>query len=331
MSQIAFDLIHWYRQNQRDLPFRLNRDPYRVWISEIMAQQTQIDTLIPYYQRWMDRFPNMQSVALADEASVLKAWEGLGYYSRARNLRKAAQHILDFHNGIFPTRLADIQALPGIGPYTASAIASICFETPTAAIDGNVKRVMSRLFCLSEEKLKSEFTVRIATTIETWMQSVSPNELTQALMELGALVCQKQAKCESCPLSIHCLAKQSDQVNLYPSVKKKAAKKIESLEVVLILTPDRKIALTKHHQDALMKGYYRLPLVSQTNLDIQRIKKDRVMSHVFTHKIWNVTFYEHMEGSGETLEWFDLEALKGLPLITLHRQYLESKALEIDL
>lgn len=328
MSKIAKDLVAWYKIHQRPLPFRENKDPYRVWISEIMAQQTQIDTLLPYYHRWMKEFPTLKALSFADEENLLKAWEGLGYYSRVRNIQRCAKEIIENHQGIFPTQLFDIQNLSGIGPYTASAIASICFETKTAAIDGNVKRVMSRLFRYDESSLKKVFIEKITQTIETWMNDVSPNELTQALMELGALVCTKQAKCSECPISIHCEAYKTQEVHLYPSVKKKTAKKSENLDVVYLINDHQELALTLTHQDALMKGYYRLPLISQCTLYLDSLKKDTELIHVFTHKIWNVSFYTaSTTQTQDDFIWVALDQVKTLPLITLHRNYLESKSL----
>lgn len=329
MSQIHFSLVDWYRVSKRDLPFRMNRDPYRVWISEIMAQQTQIDTLVPYYLRWMKRFPSLADLASAPLDDVLKAWEGLGYYSRARNLHTAALAI-QAQGGQFPMDLESIRSLKGIGEYTASAIASICFDTKTAAIDGNVKRVMSRLMLWDETELKKHFTENINETIERWMNDVPPHELTQALMELGALVCTKQARCEICPLKEECLAYQANAVQAYPKPKAKTLKKTEEKDVVLLLNENNEFALTLHHKDSLMKGYYRLPELDQLN-EILPIKKDQDLTHVFSHKIWNVHFFTAKTNQNiDGLEWVSFKDRSRYPIITLHRRYLDEKALEID-
>lgn len=323
---IELKLTQWYKQSHRTLPFRLNQDPYRVWISEIMAQQTQIDTLIPYYERWMHEYPTLESLSHAPLEALLKRWEGLGYYSRVQNIHAAA-HILQIkYQGYFPTALDDIRALPGIGPYTASAIASICFETKTAAIDGNVKRVMSRLFRWDESLLKTEFTQKITQTIETWMQSQQPSVLTQALMELGALVCNKQAKCELCPLSDDCQAFQTQQVHLYPYVKAKMAKKTEQIDVVLLINSQGEMALTLNHSDELMKGYYRLPTLHQLSSVSLNLKKESQLTHVFTHKVWEVTFYSSQTDQAvANVIWVKPSAINELPIITLHRKFLQSK------
>jgi A/G-specific adenine glycosylase len=324
---IAHNLVEWYRVHQRDLPFRQNRDPYRVWISEMMAQQTQIDTLIPYFLRWMDRFPTLSAVAEASEADVLVAWQGLGYYARARNIHKAAQHILREHKGVFPSTLNDLKALPGVGPYSAAAIASICFDLPAVAIDGNVKRVMSRLFRLDEQLIKKSFSEALERTVQDWMHDHPPHIVTQAIMELGALVCTKQAKCQKCPLQAHCEAYQHNEVSRYPKVRPKNSKPKEIIEVVCVRDAYGRIALTLHHSDQLMKGMYRLPTLTQvTTLDQLRFIEQR--THVFSHKIWEVRFhYACTQNDHSDLVWVDLDALKDYPIITVHRKWLEEEAL----
>ena len=325
---IELKLTQWYQKAHRTLPFRVNQDPYRIWISEIMAQQTQIDTLLPYYERWMLKYPDLKQLSQAPIAELLKCWEGLGYYSRVRNIHQAAQEIQLNYQGIFPSNLAQIRSLPGIGPYTASAIASICFETKTAAIDGNVKRVMSRLFLWDESLLKAEFTQKITTTIETWMLTQQPSILTQALMELGALVCNKQAKCLECPLQNDCLAQQTHQVHLYPSVKEKLAKKIEHIEVIYLMNKQHEIALTLDHSDALMKGYYRFPTLKQVDISLLTLKKESQITHVFTHKLWEVTFFSaQTDLDYPEFKWISKSNLNDIPIITLHRKFLQSKPL----
>ena len=323
MSKTEILLKDWYLNMHRKLIFRENREPYRIWISEIMAQQTQIDTLIPYYKAWMDKFKTIDDVANASEEEILKAWEGLGYYSRARNLQKAAKIIQTNYQSQFPQTRNEIIKLSGIGPYTASAIASICFDEKCAAIDGNVKRVFARLFTLDSEA--KDFEAIIEKTIIEWMEFVEPHILTQAIMECGALICSKKADCLNCPLKDNCIAYQSNQVELYPKVKQKIKQKSEHKSVILLKHKD-KIALTLNHLDSLMKGYYRLPEIKQTNLNIKTLKKDKSLTHVFSHKIWEVDFYEFEINEENDFEWFDKDQVQDLPIITLHRKYLDSKS-----
>lgn len=324
MSKLHIDLVHWYSSNKRDLPFRVNQDPYRVWISEIMAQQTQIDTLIPYYERWMNQYPSLNDLYIAEEEDLYRLWEGLGYYSRVRNIHKAALQIKEEHASIFPNTKESIQTLAGIGDYTAAAIASICFNEKQAAIDGNVKRVMSRLFLLDETSLKKDFNKQIKDKIETWMDDVSPGDLTQALMELGALVCTKQAKCEQCPIRAHCLAFQNDVVHAYPKVAKQLSKQTEQIDVVLLLNENYEFALSLDHTDSLMQGYYRLPTLSQVkNIEYE---KDVTLKHVFSHKIWEVNFHIAKATQIEGFKWVSYAESLKLPIITLHRKWLKQKA-----
>lgn len=324
MSKLHIDLVNWYIQNKRNLAFRMNQDPYRVWISEIMAQQTQIDTLIPYYERWMNQYPSLSDLFVAEEEDLYRLWEGLGYYSRVRNIQKAAQQIKDEHASSFPNTKESIQTLAGIGDYTAAAIASICFNEKQAAIDGNVKRVMSRLFLLDETILKKEFILQIKHRIETWMEEVNPGDLTQALMELGALVCSKQARCEQCPVNAHCMAKQNNVVDDYPKAAKQLTKQNEQIDVVLLINDQREFALTLDHTDSLMQGYYRLPTLSRSN--IIEYKKDATLKHVFSHKIWEVNFHIAKAERTDDFKWVSYDASLDLPIITLHRKWLKQKA-----
>lgn len=325
-------LVAWYHLNKRPLLFRNNQDPYRIWISEMMAQQTQMDTVLPYFKRWIERFPDLKACALASETDILQAWAGLGYYSRARNIHKTAQLIYHQHQGQFPTKAEQLKALPGIGPYSAAAIASICFLEPVAAIDGNVKRVMSRLFLWDETQSKKTFENNIRQTITQWMKMHSPADVTQAIMELGALVCVKQARCQQCPLKEHCAAYKTDQVHAFPKVVPKKAKTIENIEVVCLIHSDQTIAFTLQASDNLMQGYYRLPTRQQINLDIQNLEFVSQTQHVFTHKIWNINFFTATCTKKDTsFIWMRRDQLNDIPIITAHLKWLNDEALHFQL
>lgn len=322
--QIEHKLVQWYLENKRELPFRKNQDPYRVWISEIMAQQTQIDTLIPYYERWMNQYPTLDDLSIAEDEDLYRLWEGLGYYSRVRNIKKAATMIKQDFNHTFPTSKVEIESLPGIGDYTSSAIASICFNEKTAAIDGNVKRVMSRLYTLDENLDKKHFYTFVKTKIEEWMNHVEPTHLTQALMELGALICNKPAKCEQCPLQSNCEAFKTQTVEDYPKPSKQLTKKEETIDIVLCMNQNNQFALTLDHNDKLMSGYYRLPRLDQFN-QIDTIF-DKSIKHVFSHKIWNVNFYiSESNEKNPNFIWVTKKESETLPIITVHRNYLKEK------
>ncbi|MBQ9407625.1 MAG: A/G-specific adenine glycosylase [Desulfovibrio sp.] len=207
LAQVQAALLSWFTTHQRPLPWRKSYTPYEVWISEVMLQQTQMERGVAYFQRWMERFPDIATLAAADEETVLRLWEGLGYYSRARHVLAAARRIRDVHGGCFPSKLADIRALPGVGPYTAGAIASIAFGERLPCVDANVERVVARLFNV-DGPVKQEPT---AGLIHAWALRLVPprhtREHNQAMMEMGALVCRKKPRCPECPLARFCISR----------------------------------------------------------------------------------------------------------------------------
>ena len=214
LAALPARLVPWFAAAKRDLPWRRDREPYHVWVSEIMLQQTRVEAVVGYYERFLTALPDIRALADAPEDKLLKLWEGLGYYSRARNLQKAARQILERHGGIFPRDAADIRALAGIGDYTAGAIGSICFEYPTAAVDGNVLRVVSRVTGSDAPIDKPETKKKIAADLSAVYPAGHCGDFTQSLMELGATVCTPRgAKCGGCPLADICAAKREDRVD----------------------------------------------------------------------------------------------------------------------
>lgn len=216
------ELLVWYDRSKRDLPWRRHRDPYYIWISEIMLQQTRVDTVIPYFQRFIERFPSITDLAEAPEEDVLKCWEGLGYYSRARNLQAAARQVVERHGGVVPNDKEAVSALKGVGPYTTGAILSIAYNQPQPAVDGNVMRVLSRYFLIEEDIMKA----RTRSIMEELAAELIPlgraSDFNQALMELGALVCTpKSPSCLTCPVMEYCAARLEGVVDELP-VKSKA-------------------------------------------------------------------------------------------------------------
>ncbi len=214
-------LIHWFSENQRDLPWRRNYEPYQIWISEIMAQQTQMDRVVEYFLRWMDVFPDIHTLAHASEDQVLKCWEGLGYYSRARNIIKTAQILLREHNAQLPANHKELLALPGIGPYTAGAIASIAFKQNVPLVDANIERIFARIFDIDllpgSPEAKREFWLQAKNVLP----KDNARDFNQGLMELGALICRpKNPNCPTCPLTSHCLALKHDLIPERPLPKK---------------------------------------------------------------------------------------------------------------
>lgn len=217
-------LLSWFRQFQRDLPWRRTRDPYCVWVSEIMLQQTRVAAVIPYYERFLERFPTLNALAAASEDQVLRLWSGLGYYSRARNLHKASQKIVAEHGGAFPSRMEQVLALPGIGNYTAAAILSIAFEQEYAVLDGNVARVLARLGTFRGDLRESARWQELQECADAYLEPGSPGDWNQAMMELGATLCSpKSPQCLLCPVAQFCEGRKLGIANLLPEKRKKRA------------------------------------------------------------------------------------------------------------
>ncbi|HTA30198.1 MAG TPA: A/G-specific adenine glycosylase, partial [Candidatus Cybelea sp.] len=245
MLRLARKLMRWFDQHARDLPWRRTRDPYPIWISEIMLQQTQVKTVIPYYERWMRTLPTIADFAKARPERVLKLWEGLGYYRRVRLAQEAARQIMKDHSGRFPETFDQVLALPGVGRYTAGAICSIAFNQPTAILDGNVIRVLSRLLAIAGDPRSKTVNKKLWLAAESLViASGDPSRLNQAMMELGALIClPRQPQCPSCPLRRDCLAFRHQRVDEFPTPTPRAA-----------VTQRRFIALIVRHGGRLLVG-----------------------------------------------------------------------------
>jgi len=223
-APISARLLRWYAAHARDLPWRRTRDPYRVWVSEIMLQQTQVETVIPYYRRWLKRFPTARALAAAPLSDALAMWEGLGYYSRARNLHRAAQRVVEEFGGRVPREAASLRALPGVGRYTAGAIASIAFGANAAVLDGNIKRVLARVFNLADDVKSAAGEKKLWALAESILPSGRAGEHNQAMMDLGATICRPQTPlCDSCPLMTLCKARRLGLQNKRPVTRRKPA------------------------------------------------------------------------------------------------------------
>jgi A/G-specific adenine glycosylase len=247
-------LLRWYRRHKRDLPWRRNINPYRTWVSEIMLQQTQTSAVVPFYERFLEQFPDIRSLAQATEPEVVNAWAGLGYYSRARNLLRAAKQIVKFH-GAFPRDFNALLRLPGVGRYTAGAICSIAFNQPTPVVDGNVRRVLARLTGIKNripEKVYWEL-------MSTWISRKAPSSFNQAMMELGALVCiPVQPRCPQCPVREFCTANRLGIEASIPKVRKKQARHRIKI-VVLVIQRNNGILLVPAGKNSFIPGSWELP------------------------------------------------------------------------
>lgn len=297
-------LLPWYKQNARELPWRKDTEPYHVWLSEIMLQQTRVEAVRSYYLRFLEQLPDIHALAAAPESQLLKLWEGLGYYNRARNLQKAARVIETQYDGNFPNQYETIRALPGIGPYTAGAIASICFNLPYAAVDGNVLRIVTRMTendsPIDNSKTKNE----IAAQLEKIYPKEDCGQFTQALMELGATVCTpKSPKCAECPANHFCRAYANKTMMKYPIKEPKKDKRLEERTVFLLQCGD-KYALTKRNESGLLSGLWQLPNILG-KMDVQHalhaadtfgvqpvgVRQQVQRNHIFTHIKWQMTCY----------------------------------------
>ena len=296
----ATDLLTWYDANKRTLPWRGTRDPYRVWLSEIMLQQTQTETVKGYYARFLERFPTVFDLASAEEDAVLKLWEGLGYYSRARNLHAASKVIAFEHGGAFPRDAAGLSKLPGIGPYAANAIASIAYGEPAPALDGNQARVLSRVLAW-EEALKTPFDL-LSPALELISRD-RPGDYNQALMDLGAMVCTpRQARCGTCPVSGHCRAFAEDAALDFPRKPAPVAKKAQRW-TILLMEMDGKLLVRRRPKGLLGRLYEFVPIEGHFGMDelpaalsalgfseVEILEHLPDSRHVFTHLVW------HMQG-----------------------------------
>ncbi len=303
-SVVSFELANWYKINKRDMPWRSSKDPYKIWLSEIILQQTQVVQGTPYYLKFIECYPSLQLLAQANEDDVLRLWQGLGYYSRARNLLYTAKYIKHQLHGVFPNSYAGLLQLKGIGDYTASAIASIAYNEAVAVVDGNVNRVISRLFKVNVSGKEGAKTIKnLAFQL---LNQENPSEHNQAMMELGSLICKPQSpKCNICPISNHCLAYKDKVVKNFPSVSIKKEQKLRFLNFIVKLTPQGKVLLTKRTGNDIWKNMYTFPFIeSNKTIEFLALLKEfdpklepfellNIMSltHILSHQILKATFY----------------------------------------
>lgn len=328
LSRIPKPLLQWYDKNRRILPWREEPSPYRVWISEIMLQQTRVEAVKPYFERFMRELPDIASLAGAEEETLLKLWEGLGYYNRARNLQEAARQIQGKYGGEMPPEYEELLKLKGIGSYTAGAIASIAYGKPVPAVDGNALRVISRI--RRDDRLINDAKVKAA--VEKDLKEIMPldrsGDFNQAMMEIGACVCIPNGAplCESCPLQENCMAHQTGEEQSYP---RKAAKKPRSIEekTILIIRDENRAAIRKRAERGLLAGMYELPsmdgfrtaeevaaYLAENGLKPLRISPLREAKHIFTHREWHMKGYmvrvDELEpkGTGEqSADWIYID------------------------
>ena len=338
MSHFSERILHWYHHHKRTLPWRETDDPYKIWISEIMLQQTRVDTVIPYYERFLARFPTVFELADADQQQVLKSWEGLGYYSRGRNLHHASKKVVDEFDGELPSTWKEITSLKGIGPYTASAILSIAFQKKYAVVDGNVIRVLSRFYGIQDDIRKSTTKNRIQDLADDLIPEKEPGDFNQAVMELGATVCTPQnPKCGTCPLSAECIAANSAQTEVIPY--KSPAKKIphHQIAVGLILNQRNELLIALRPNESMLGGLWEFPggkqeedetlqetvireLKEELGVKVEVFSKFQDLKHAYSHfKITMYAFWCRIESgtpqpkSSQEIKWVSLDHIDQYP------------------
>ena len=340
-EKLGEKLCMWYDAGHRELPWRQDKEPYHVWLSEIMLQQTRVEAVKGYYARFLSELPTIRALADCPPDRLTKLWEGLGYYSRVWNLQKAAKVIMDEHGGAFPETYEAVRALPGVGDYTAGAICSICFERPTPAVDGNVLRVLSRVMedsaPVTNQKTKTAYREALLPLYEAG----SRGKLTQALMELGAMVCAPNGapKCESCPLQGVCLANAHGTWEKYPVKEAKKAKQEEE-KTIFYLTCDGCLAVRKRENKGLLAGLWELPNVEgklaaaqallfaeKAGCEPSELLKSVERVHVFTHIIWRMRcYYIVCKEKSPEFVWADAERRKtDVALPTAFRMFVEEE------
>lgn len=316
-SYFSAELLSWYRSVRRDLPWRRSRDPYHIWVSEIMLQQTRVETVIPYFNRFVERFPTIGELAAAAEEDVLKHWEGLGYYSRARNLQSAVREVAEKYGGEVPASKEAVSALKGVGPYTTGAILSIAFNQPEPAVDGNVMRVLSRYFCLEDDIAKPSTRVKMEALAAELIPEGAAADFNQALMELGALVCTpKSPGCLTCPVMVHCAGRQAGKETELPvKTKAKPPKPVYRLAVFVEGEGEQagKLLVRQRPKDGLLARLWELPHVEAPNMAVwasaseaavwlkgalaaenvavEPVAKVAEAEHVFSHLHWYVNVW----------------------------------------
>ncbi|MFJ8263747.1 A/G-specific adenine glycosylase [Rummeliibacillus sp. NPDC094406] len=333
-KQFQHALVEWFQKEKRDLPWRKTKDPYKIWVSEVMLQQTRVDTVIPYYNRFMKEFPTPEVLAEAPEEKLLKQWEGLGYYSRARNLQVGVREVVENYGGKVPDNRPEISKLKGVGPYTAGAVLSIAYNRAEHAVDGNVMRVLSRVLLIGEDialpKTKKIFENAVMELIDT----EHPSEFNQGLMELGALVCTPTSpKCLLCPVREFCTAYNEGNPEELPVKTKKVKTKSLYYDMFVVQNEKGQFLLEKRPDKGLLANMWQFPMIEQnskethtnesllaTTYQVELINREKLLTfkHVFSHLVWHMDSYIiGVKQKGDTPEnsaWFSIEEMKELPM-----------------
>lgn len=338
MNSFSLLIINWYRQNYRKLPWRESNNPYEIWLSEIILQQTRVNQGLPFYQRFITTFPTVFDLAKADEQEVLKLWQGLGYYSRARNLHFAAQQIVNDFNGVFPSTYNEIKSLKGVGDYTAAAIASFAFGLSYPAIDGNVLRVLSRFYEEDTPIDTAQGKKLFKKYANNLIDSKQPALFNQAMMEMGAIVCKpKQPDCAHCPLEAICSSHRNNTQGLLPKKSKKI--KVKERYFHYLIFPNKHFQLIKREGNDIWKNMFQFPLVEESDLisfELLNLKvkeqwqtelKEEIFTvkHKLTHQLITATFWlVSAPAKNERLEKITIEDLVYFPIPKLIERFINT-------
>jgi A/G-specific adenine glycosylase len=354
VPELRRSLLQWYQKEGRDLPWRQTNNLYAIWVSEVMLQQTQVKTVIPYYQRWLQLFPTVTALAQADLQRVLKAWEGLGYYARARNLHQAAKKIIEHHDGLFPEQLTEVLALPGIGRTTAGGILSAALNQSLAILDGNVKRVLARLIALPVPP--NDALDQLWSLSETLLDPWQSRDFNQAIMDLGAIVCTRsQPRCSHCPWQSHCQAYNKGIQTQLPLRKMSAPLPHKRIGVAVVINDQNQILIDRRPSEGLLGGLWEFPggkieanetvedcikreILEEIGIEITVGKSLITIDHAYTH--FRVTLYVHLcqyvSGTPRAIEceevrWVTLEAIESFPFPKANTQIIAAlKALPVN-
>ncbi|MBB5174628.1 A/G-specific adenine glycosylase [Texcoconibacillus texcoconensis] len=338
-------LLEWYQGQKRELPWRIDGDPYKVWVSEIMLQQTRVDTVIPYFCHFMEQFPTVQDLAYAEEEKVLKAWEGLGYYSRARNLHQAAKEVTEMYGGKVPDTKVGVSNLKGVGPYTAGAILSIAYGMSEPAVDGNVMRVLSRIFAIDDDIGRAKTRKRFEAIVREIIAHDNPSDFNQGMMELGALICTPTSpSCLLCPVRDHCQAYEKGiETHLPVKAKKKKPKTLQMVAAV-ISDENGRFLINQRSDNGLLAKLWEFPncedasedfstirsyIRDQFHLDVTIKNQMTEVHHVFTHLIWDIRVVEMKvtanfrdEGEPQGI-WIDADRFSKYPFPVSHQKIID--------
>lgn len=327
-------LVEWFNKEQRDLPWRRTNDPYQIWVSEVMLQQTRVDTVIPYYERFIGSFPTMEALANAPEEELLKHWEGLGYYSRARNLQAGVREVIESYGGIVPDNRHDISTLKGVGPYTAGAILSIAYSKPEHAVDGNVMRVLSRVLKIHDDIALPKTKKIFEAAVEQLIVPEVASSFNQGLMELGALICTPTSpKCLLCPVREYCIAFQEGEHEKLPVKTKKVKMTHLHYNVFVCIDEHERYLLEKRSTNGLLANMWQFPMIEQVDetktsvqqleqyygITVENMKNILSFKHVFSHLTWHIQSYLMVCSQTEDrivadTGWFTKAEIEALPM-----------------